>query len=302
MSIVEKAIAKLQSGGADEARAQSAPQSVRPAIQAFAPAQASPPRVTEPAADIRIVAGSSVTIDPAALQDAGMLPPDKGALMVRNQFRRLKWTLLDEIESARNKGLPQAGALMISSALPGEGKTFTSINLVMSLAREENHRVILVDADVAKGHVSALFGLGDRTGLVDLLSDPKLSVADVLVQTNVDRLFILPAGKFRSDVPELMASSRMQQVVNELIGGDRRRVVVFDTSPVLATNAAQVLARTLPQILMVVRAEHTSQTAVLDAIELLDKTKVAAVLNQSHLAATNDNYNQGYGYYGNEER
>jgi len=300
MSIVEKAIAKLQSGGSDESRPQSPPQVLRPAVQTFAPPPVSQTRATEPAAEIKIVAGSSIVVDMKVLQDAGMLPPDNGALLVRNQFRRLKWTLLDEVESARNKGLPQAGALMISSALPGEGKTFTSVNLVMSLAREENHRVILVDADVAKGHVSALFGLRDRPGLVDLLTDTKLNVADVLVETDIQRLFILPAGKFRSDVPELMASSRMQQVINELIGGDRRRVVVFDTSPVLATNAAQVLARMLPQILMVVRAEHTSQAAVLDAVELLDKTKVAAVLNQSHFAASNDNYNQGYGYYGKE--
>jgi len=297
MSIVEKAIAKLQSAGAAAEAPRRAPQ-VRPTPQTL-------PNVTRPPAemlDMRITVSASIAVDMQALQAAGMLPPDHGALAVRNQFRRLKWSLLDEIQAVRTKSLPQAGAFMITSALPGEGKTFTTLNLAMSLAREENYRVILVDADVAKGHISELFGLQNRPGLMELLADSNLAIADALVETSIERLYVLPAGKFQHNVAELMSGARMTQVLTELTGNDLSRIVVFDSSPVLATNAAQVLARALSQVLLVVRAENTPQAAVLEAIELLDRNKVAAVLNQSHMTMANDNYNQLYGNYGNEER
>lgn len=293
MSIVEKAIAKLQSAsgfGAPDAKP----------IQPHVPAPSPEAQISRPD-EAPLPTAAAVTIDLQTLQSAGMLPPQNGALLVRNQFRRLKWSLLDEIEAARGKGLPHAGAFMVTSALPDEGKTFVSINLALSLAREENFRVILVDGDVAKGHVSDLFGVRERLGLMELLTEPNLRLTDTLVRTSIDRLYLLPAGKFRPNAVELMSGGKLGALMNELLGGNGRRIVVFDCSPVLATNAAQILARTLPQVLLVVRAENTAQSAVLEAVDLLDRAKVMAVLNQAHITATGENYNQSYGYYGNEE-
>lgn len=293
MSIVEKAIAKLQTaGGAPAQEAKPVPPHPAPSVQ--------PPPIAR-TEEAPLASAASSTVNLQALQAAGMLPPPNGALIVRNQFRRLKWSLLDEIEAARGKAAPHAGAFMVTSALPDEGKTFVSINLALSLAREENYRVVLVDGDVAKGHISDLFGVRDRLGLMELLTEPNLRLPDVLVRTNIDRLYVVPAGTFRPNAAELMAGGKMAPVLSELLGGNGRRIVVFDCSPVLATNAAQILARALPQVLLVVRAESTPQSAVLEAVDLLDRNKVLAVLNQAHVAAAGENYNQSYGYYGNEE-
>jgi Mrp family chromosome partitioning ATPase len=160
--------------------------------------------------------------------------------------------------------------------------------------------VILIDADVAKSYLTEAFGLRDRPGLTEYLSNPALDIADVLVATNNERLFILPAGKFFPHVSELFSGARMQQLLRELTETGPNTLVLVDSSPVLATNEAQVLARLVPQILVVIRAEHTPQPVVLEACDLLGREKLSAVLNQAHGGSVGEAYGAAYGSYGNE--
>jgi exopolysaccharide/PEP-CTERM locus tyrosine autokinase len=235
----------------------------------------------------------TVTLDVDGLRAAGMLPQKQGELALRNQFRRLKWPLLEAMRQRAEQQQWNANLVMVASAVPGEGKTFTSLNLAMSLAREQDCRVVLVDADVAKGHLTSMMGLSDRPGLLDLLSNTSLQLKDVLVATDVERLLVLPAHNYQSNAPELFASKRMEQVMAELAA--MSSVVIFDSSPVLSTNEAQVLGSLMAQILMVVRADHTDRNAVLEAIELLERPKVSFILNQCQVVLGEDYYNSSYG-------
>ena len=240
----------------------------------------------------------TVKLDFAGLRAAGMLPQTKGELALRNQFRRLKWPLRDALRQRVEQKQWNANLFMIASAVPGEGKTFTSLNLAMSMAREQDCRVVLVDADVAKGHLTSLLGLSDRPGLLELLSNTSLGLEDVLVATDVERLMVLPAHSYRGNAPELFASKRMEQIMAELAAMSPDQVVIFDSSPVLSTTEAQVLGRLMAQILMVVRADHTDRNAVLEAIELLDRSKLSFILNQCQVVLGDDYYNSSYGSAG----
>jgi Mrp family chromosome partitioning ATPase len=158
---------------------------------------------------------------------------------------------------------------MIGSANPGEGKTFSAVNLALSLAAEADYDVLLVDGDIAKPSVMARLGLEDGPGLMDVLADPMLSLADCLVQTDLPGLKVLPAGASTTHDTELLASSRTEELFARLEAGAPRRIIIVDSPPVLAASAATVLAGHVGQLIMVVRADETAEAALRDAIGLM---------------------------------
>ena len=170
---------------------------------------------------------------------------------------------------------------MVSSAMPGEGKTFTSINLALSMAQERDHEVLLVDADVAKPHTSEMFGATKEQGLLDVLDDPGISITSLILPTDVDGFSILPAGRPRRHATELLASSVMEALIETLARLTKGQIVVFDSPPILQTSEAKVLASLAGQVVMVVRAEETAQDAVEAALGMIDEDQaVNLVLNQ----------------------
>ena len=185
---------------------------------------------------------------------------------------------------------------MVSSALPGDGKTFTSVNLALSMALEKDHTVLLVDGDVAKPHVSDVFGAGDEPGLLDVLVDPERHVESVIFRTNIPRLSLLPVGRRNAHAPELLASARMRDLIRRLEALDPTGVVIVDSPPILLTSEARVLASLFGQVLLVVKANVTPQQAVLEAIEIVGEgPRVSLVLN--HVAGGGTSaYHYGYGY------
>ncbi|HYM34654.1 MAG TPA: hypothetical protein VET48_04610 [Steroidobacteraceae bacterium] len=300
MSIVEKALTKLQGAAKLTPEVRSVRDFANGATKITAP-------VTEPVGDVapvstKLDARHRVEIDAAALQRAGLLPPQQDGLAMRNQFRRLKWPVLDQVAEMRRESRDCAGVVMVSSALPGEGKSFVSCNLALSIAREQSFRVVLIDADVAKGHLSEALSLRDKPGLTEYLSNNKLEVPDVLFATSIERLYILPAGRFIPHASELLSSVRMQQLLKTLVASGPETIVLMDTSPVLATNEAQVLSRFVSQILFIVRAEATPQPSVLEACKLLGREKISAVLNQANGALSGEPYHAQYGTYFNEKQ
>ncbi len=189
--------------------------------------------------------------------------------------------------------------ILVSSALPGDGKTFTSINLALSMARERDISVLLVDADAPRGRISEVLGLRRDPGLLDALSDESLDVESLIMRTDVRGLEILPAGRMVENATELLASGRMGEIAKRAAARDARRIVLFDSAPLLVSSEARVLLRIPGQVVLVVRAGVTPRHAIVQAVGHVDKAKLQGlVLNQTHSNPIGGYY--GYGAYGTE--
>jgi protein-tyrosine kinase len=158
------------------------------ATSATSAARADMPRKTAPKPGVR-----KVDLDLARMRNAGMVTAASGRTSLLEDFRVIKRPLLKRAFSEGAAGRPN-NLIMITSSLPGEGKTYCAINLAMSIAMELDHTVLLVDADVARPSVLRTLGLPAQRGLMDILIDDKLDLSDVMLRTNVDTLSILPAG------------------------------------------------------------------------------------------------------------
>ncbi len=227
----------------------------------------------------------SVTVDVQRLAGLGIAPgPDVDRQVharITEEFRRIKRPLLINAFE-QGPGAPPGGNLvMVTSAVAGEGKTFCSVNIAMSIAMERDRRVLLVDADLQRPNVAHMLGIPGDRGLVDLLEDPSLDLSDVLLQTDIPRLSVLPAGKRHPYGTELLASNAMKELAAGLSERYPDRLVLFDSPPLLAATQAVVLVELAGQIVMVVAAGGTPQDAVTEALALLDTKKpVGLVLNR----------------------
>src|SRR5205823_5845574 len=163
------------------------------------------------------------------MRNMGMVTAAAGRTAVVEEFRVIKRPLLKRAFSERTHRDKPNNLIMVTSSLPGEGKTYTAINLAMSIAMELDHTVLLVDADVARPSVLRTLGLPNQRGLMDILVDDKLDMADVMLRTNVDTLSILPAGTSTPRATELLASSTMSNLVNEIASRYPDRIVIFDS-------------------------------------------------------------------------
>jgi exopolysaccharide/PEP-CTERM locus tyrosine autokinase len=186
---------------------------------------------------------------------------------------------------------------MVTSALPGEGKTFTAVNLAMSIAAEFNNTVLLIDGDVAHPTLPNLLGVPSEPGLLDLLTRDGVDVSDALVRTNVDKLTVMPAGARQRRATELLASEQMATLLRELSSRYADRIIIFDSPPLLATTEARVLATHMGQIVMVVAADATSQNAVSHALQTVESCEIVMmVLNK----ASRTDVGTYYGYYADD--
>lgn len=292
MSIVERTISKLQDvrkpvpgrepgaqGGMSRigTLVHGAPAS---GLEGPSPRNASPTRV--------------VRFDRGALRSVGLLPPESDATRMANEFRHIKRPLIREALRQAEVDAERARFIMVASALPGEGKTFTAINLALSLSQERDFRVLLVDGDVAKGHISELLGLHQERGLLDVLSDRSLASSSVIVPTDAPNLSVLPSGTKQTGATELLASGRMQEVLRQIALDDPRVLVILDSPPILLTTESRALAPLVGQIVMVVKAGGTPRHIVQEALDaLVEHDHVSLVLNQS----TSDS-ERGYYEYG----
>lgn len=241
-----------------------------------------------------------ICVDRAILRKEGFLAPEDQEREFADQYRVVKRPLLNNGIGAGSVGSLHSNLLMIASALPGDGKTFTCINLALSMSIEKDSSVLLVDADVAKPHISHLFAVENEAGLTDVLMNDELNSVDVIIKTDVPGLSIMPAGRKNEYSTELLASKRMARLLASLATADPNRIVLFDSPPLLSASEASVLASGMGQIAMIVRANHTPQQAVLDAIASLDLTKpVNIILNQVGEHGQTSGYGQSaYSQYG----
>ena len=239
-----------------------------------------------------------IELDFERIRQSGMVVPDEQRSRIKEEYRHIKRPLL---MNAAGKSAMQAefpNLIMVTSAQPGEGKTFTATNLAMSIADERDRTVLLVDADVVRPSLSKLVGLTSGPGLVDYLVDDSLAINDLLVATNVPSLTILPAGNSHHLSTELLASKNMRELAHSMSTNQPERIVIFDSPPLLSTSEASVLATLVGQVIMVVEAGKTRQARVKDAIAHLDPDMtIGFVLNKARNTFGSEYYGYGYGYY-----
>lgn len=251
---------------------------------------------SEPAAESR-----RVDLDFSALAAAGILVPNAPRSLLGDQFRVIKRPL---IRNAVGKGaakITNGNLIMITSALAGEGKSFTAVNLAMSIATELDHTVMLVDADVARPSVSRMLGLVSGTdtvygpGLLDVL-DGRIDMASVLIKTNIEKLTVLPSGTQHPRATELLASDAMTRLLDEMGRRYPDRIIIFDSPPLLLTTEARVLATHMGQVVMVVQAEKTLQADVQSALATIESCPLRLLLLNRAQALAEGGYGYGYGY------
>ncbi len=288
MSLVEQALKKMQSN-VKSAVAPIATATTR----SHADAAAGDP--TSPRAAASFPPARVVPFNAAHLRSVGLLPPEHQERRIAQQYRQIKRPLITSALGTGAAALPNGHLIMVASAMPGEGKTFTSINLALSIAREKDLRVLLVDADVAKPHLSRLFGVADEPGLLDLVRDPSLDPERLILPTDVPSLSILPAGRQSENATELLASARMHELARAIGSRDLKRIALFDSPPLILTTESHALAQVAGQVVVVVRAGVTPQQVLLDAVRLIGDRPVGFVLNQCVSDESAGYYNYGYG-------
>ncbi len=235
-----------------------------------------------------------VDINLARLHQMGMVTHDGGRTTAAEDFRIIKRPLLRHAYAAVQAGTHHGNLIVVTSALPGEGKTYCAVNLAMSMAMEKDHTVLLVDADVARPSVLKVLGLPPAPGLMDVLLSDQLSLHDMILRTNIPNLSLLPAGRNNKHATELLASHTMSGLLNEIASRYPDRIVIFDSPPLLLTTEANVLAAQMGQVVMVIEAETTTQREVREALRRLDNCPRVELICNKALAFGGGDY---YGYY-----
>ncbi len=185
------------------------------------------------------------------LQKSGYITPLSKRNKTKEQFRVVKRPLL--ANAFLNPDQPDtSNIVMVTSATPGEGKTFTSINLALSIAAEREVKVVLMDGDVIRQGMRRQLGITAKEGYLDVLAGPGTRLSDVLMRTNVPSLAILPSGDTREDATELFASSRLSDMLYDLAIAEPDRIVIVDSPPVLASSETTALAMHIGQIVFVI--------------------------------------------------
>lgn len=259
-----------------------------------AESKAATPRGSE-AGEAPATSSRCVELDLAMLQATGIVTPNAPRSHIADEFRVIKRPLLSNAMGRGAAALPHANLIMVTSAVAGEGKSFTSVNLAMSIAAELDHTVMLVDADVARPSILSMLGLPPGPGLLDLL-EGKTDMSGVLMKTNIDKLTILPSGTPHARATELLASDAMRVLLDDISKRYQDRIVIFDSPPLILTTEARVLASQMGQVVMVVHAGKTLQADVQHALATIEACPVKMMLLNQLPADSKSGYGYGYHY------
>lgn len=237
-------------------------------------------------------------LDFEKLKKIGYLTPDSNNKVLSEEYRAIKRPVLMNAFGKGAVPIERGNLIAITSSLPGEGKTYTTLNLALSIATELDSTVLIIDGDILRPKLSELLGLEKNKGLTDVLHDPHTRISDVMVNTQIPKLKIIPAGNKYENSTELLSSDGMERLVVELGKRYSDRIILFDSPPLLATSEATVLNHLMGQILLVVEAGKTPVDAVKDSLSHINEEKVIGlVLNKTNGQAVRGGYGS-YGGYG----
>lgn len=286
MGIIERAAGKL-------AQAESGRPTHTPSTKVGMPPSATLQAPQSTPAESR-VHSKKIELDLARLQELGMVTPDGPRTGVAEEFRAIKRGLITTVLEQKGESSRPSNLIMVTSSLPGEGKTFCSINLAISIAMEFDHTVLLIDADVARPSIPRQLGIEADAGLMDVLLEPGLDISDVMLKTNIERLSVLPAGKRHRYSTELLASKAMDKFMHEIANRYNDRIVIFDSPPLLLTTESRALAARMGQIVMVVEGEGTTQRSLKNALRQIETCPNINLIYNKSKAFRGLEY---YGYY-----
>lgn len=312
MSIIEKAVGKL--AGEDSAKEQELHELAdarvnRELLSDIGDDEMQQPLdvAMEPAVEIpddAAVDPSLVDISFAGLNLEGILSPQSGRSRLDEEYRMIKRPLLVRAFDGHNLAGRPLNLIMVTSAISGEGKTYTTLNLAISIAMELDRTILMVDSDLAKPSLSRLLGINDRPGFTECLKDQSLDLGQFLLKTDVPKLSVLPAGTRNNRATELLASNSMRARLEELSSRYSDRIVLFDSPPLLATSESSVLASHMGQVAVVVEYGATPRFMIKEALQLLhNEDSVSLILNKTrddflakHVGGYGYGYGKGYGY------
>jgi receptor protein-tyrosine kinase len=243
-------------------------------------------------------AGPELVLDRGRLAGFGIAIPSAARSRTVEEFRLVKrnlvgaWSQKDLMADRRASRL-----IMVTSARPGEGKTFTALNLALAFASERSVKALLVDVDTQHSTMPQILGIERNKGIVDVLAG-NLELPEVLVQTNIPNLMILPAGRGGPHVPELLSSLEMGALLDELTQRLPDHYLIIDTPPCMASSDAAALAPLVGQIVFVVEANNTQQGEIEAALSTLSTCpRISLVLNKSDSLAAEHFGSYGYNYH-----
>jgi protein-tyrosine kinase len=245
------------------------------------------------------VRDGAAAIDRALLAESGLLVPGAPVGPLAEEFRLIKRQLISTIRTVEAEAPAKARTMLVCSAQPNEGKTYCAINLAISIAAERDTEVLLIDADFAKPDVLSRLGVAEGPGLLDALADPAADIERYVIPTDIPQLSLLPAGSKMIGDTELLASRRTGKLIEALLAADPRRLLIFDSPPALAASPASVLANHAGQVMLVVRADRTSDSDLREAVAMLDGCDhIQLVLNAVSYAPGGRRFGS---YYGQED-
>lgn len=286
MSLIEKALARKKSAQETEKSESSKDVSQPIATQSSHEDSAT-----------NVITAETLTIDKESLSERGYLVDDGERKSIKDEFRQIKRKLLNNAFGQGAKNLKNSNLIMVSSAKPNEGKTFVSINLALSIALEQDKTVLLIDADVLRPSLNRELGIGDTEGLIEFLLHDNKNVSDVIFNTNIEKLKIIPAGKPHHLSNELLASEKMAILANELATRYPDRIVIFDCPPLVGVTETLVLANMMGQGLIVVEESKTPIADVKSATANLNEDLALGLVLNKAIQSHKDLYGYyGYGY------
>jgi len=239
-------------------------------------------------------------IDISDLESRGFVSLHSTRSQINEEYREIKRKLLSNAFGALSRTIPNPNIIMVTSARPSEGKTFTAVNLALSIAAEKDKRVLLVDADVLKPNTLRTLGLSERSGLMEYLLGDVQEIGQVMFRSNIDKLRIIPAGRSHHLSTELLASQAMHDLITEFSTRYSDRVVIIDTPPLIGINESAVLANFAGQAVVVVEEGRSKLSDIQKAVERLNPDMaIGFVVNKSLNTSEQTGY-YGYHYYGSD--
>jgi protein-tyrosine kinase len=239
-------------------------------------------------------------VDVADLESRGFVSLHSTRSQINEEYREIKRKLLSNAFGALSKTITNANIIMVTSARPSEGKTFTAINLALSIAAEKDKRVLLVDADVLKPNVLRTLGLKERSGLMEYLLGDVKEIGEVMFRSNINKLTIIPAGRSHHLSTELLASEAMSELITQFSARYQDRIIIIDTPPIVGINESAVLANFAGQAVVVVEEGSSRLSDVQKAVARLNPNMaIGFVVNKSLDTSQQSGY-YGYHHYGTD--
>ena len=251
----------------------------------------------QPEPERRALAHRRGRVDRDSLREGGFIMPEAPVSPLAEEFRIIKRQLLQAASGKTGIADDKRQTILVCSAGPDEGKTFCAINLALSMASEKDVEVLLVDGDFSKPEILSILGVEGGPGLIDAIRDPGCDPETFVIETDIDRLSVLPAGRQSNNVTELLASRRTREVLDGLTTRNPRRIVIFDSPPTLVASPATILASKVGQIVMVVRADVTREAELREAVGLLSGCDhLSLMLNGAGFASNSRRFGSYHGY------